>query len=118
MFDITKQSFENAQANLNDVKALYKEGMVSEFDMLQAEVQVENLRPMLLQMENNLKSAKDGLKLILSIDQQEEIDVNGNFDYQPYDISNEDGLIDEALKTNYDLRTLELKNKLMKLLLN
>ena len=85
--------------------------MVSEFDMLQAEVQVENLRPMLLQMENNLKSAKDGLKLILSIDQQEEIDVNGNFDYQPYDISNEDGLIDEALKTNYDLRTLELKKQ-------
>ncbi len=111
VFDITKQSFENAQANLNDVKALYKEGMVSEFDMLQAEVQVENLRPMLLQMENNLKSAKDGLKLILSIDQQEEIDVNGNFDYQPYDISNEDGLIDEALKTNYDLRTLELKKQ-------
>lgn len=111
VFDITKQSFENAQANLNDVKALYKEGMVSEFDMLQAEVQVENLRPMLLQMENNLKSAKDGLKLILSIDQQDEIDVNGNFDYQPYDISNEDGLIDEALKTNYDLRTLELKKQ-------
>lgn len=60
VLDITKQSFENAQANLNDVKALYKEGMVSEFDMLQAEVQVENLRPMVLQMENNLKTAKDG----------------------------------------------------------
>jgi outer membrane protein len=111
VLDITKQSFENAQANLNDVKALYKEGMVSEFDMLQAEVQVENLRPMVLQMENNLKTAKDGLKLILGIDQQEEIDVKGNFDYQPYDISNEEGLIDEALKSNFDLRTLELKKQ-------
>lgn len=111
VLDITKQSFENAQANLNDVKALYKEGMVSEFDMLQAEVQVENLRPMVLQMENNLKTAKDGLKLILGVDQQEEIDVTGSFDYQPYDISNEEGLIDEALKSNYDLKTLELKKQ-------
>lgn len=111
VLDITKQSFENAQANLNDVKALYKEGMVSEFDMLQAEVQVENLRPMVLQMENNLKTAKDGLKLILGVNQQEEIDVIGNFDYQPYDISNEEGLIEEALKSNYDLRTLELKKQ-------
>jgi outer membrane protein TolC len=111
VLDITEQSFENAQANLNDVKALYKEGMVSEFDMLQAEVQVENLRPMVLQMENNLKTAKDGLKLILGIEQQEEIDVTGNFTYQPYDISNEEGLIDEALKSNYDIRTLDLKKQ-------
>lgn len=111
VLDITKQSFENAQANLNDVKALYKEGMVSEFDMLQAEVQVENLRPMVLQMENNLKTAKDGLKLILGVNQQEEIDVTGSFTYQAYDISNEEGLIDEALQSNYDLRTLELKKQ-------
>lgn len=111
VLEITKQSFENAQANLNDVKALYKEGMVSEFDMLQAEVQVENLRPIVLQMDNILKTAKDGLKLIIGIDQQEEIDVTGNFIYQAYDISNEEGLIDEALKSNYDLQTLELKKQ-------
>lgn len=108
---ITKASFENAQLNLNDVKAFYKEGIVSEFDLLQAEVMVENIRPVVLTMENNLKSAKDGLKLILGVDQLEDIDVQGDFLYQPYDLSNEEGLIDEALKSNYDLRTLELKKQ-------
>jgi len=111
VLDITRSSFENAQANLNDVKALYKEGMVSEFDMLQAEVQVENIRPVVLQMENNLKSAKDGLKLIIGVDQNEEIDVNGEFIYQQYDISNEEGLIDEALTSNFDIKTLDLKKQ-------
>ncbi len=111
ILDITRSSFENAQANLNDVKALYKEGMVSEFDMLQAEVQVENIRPVVLQMENNLQSAKDGLKIILSIDQQENIDVQGEFLYQAYDISNEEGLIYEALTSNYDIKTLDLKKQ-------
>lgn len=111
VLDITKSSFENAQANLKDVKALYKEGMVSEFDMLQAEVQVENIRPIVLQMENNLKSAKDGLKLIIGIDQNEDIDVSGEFIYQQYDISNENDLIYEALTSNYDLKTLDLKKQ-------
>jgi outer membrane protein len=109
--EITKASFENLKLNLKDTKALYNEGIVSEFDLLTVEVFVENMRPVVLDMENKLKTAKDGLKLVLGVDQQEEIDVTGNFTYQQYDISNEEGLIDEALKSNYDLRTLELKKQ-------
>jgi outer membrane protein len=111
VLDITKQSFENAEANLNDVEALYREGMVSEFDMLQAQVQVENIRPAVLQMENNLQSAKDGLKIILGIEQNDEIDVAGEFVYTPYDISNEEELINEALVSNFEIKTLELKKQ-------
>ena len=111
VLDITKQSFENAEANLNDVKALYREGMVSEFDMLQAQVQVENIRPAVLQMENNLQSAKDGLKIILGIEQNDEIDVAGEFVYTPYDISNEEELINEALVSNFEIKTLDLKKQ-------
>ena len=111
VLEITKSSFDNAEANLKDVRALFKEGMVSEFDMLQAEVQVENIRPVVLQMENNLKTAKDGLKIIMGVDQNEEIDVNGEFYYQPYDVSNEEDLISEALTSNYDLKTLDLKKQ-------
>ena len=111
VLDITRSSFDNAQANLNDVRALYKEGMVSEFDMLQAEVQVENIRPVVLQMENNLMTAKDGLKIILGVDQTEVIDVSGEFSYMPIDITNEEDLINEALTSNFDLRTMDLKKQ-------
>ncbi len=111
VLDITRSSFENAQANLKDVQALFKEGMVSEFDMLQAEVQVENIRPVVLQMENNLKTAKDGLKIILGVNQNEEIDVTGEFVYTPLAIDNEEELIDEALVSNFELKTLDLKKR-------
>ena len=109
---ITKASFENAQANLKDVKALYKEGMVSEFDMLQAEVQVENIRPSVLQMENMLKSAIDALKINLGIDQNEDIDVTAEFTYEPYDLSNEDEIIAKALNSNFEIKTLDLKKQI------
>lgn len=111
VFEITKQSFENALDNLDDVKALYKQGLVSEFDMLQAEVQVENIRPVLLQMENNLKTAKDGLKMLLGIEQSESIEVQGDFNYEPFFTSEESDLINEALTQNFEIKTLDLKKQ-------
>lgn len=111
VFEITKQSFENALDNLDDVKALYKQGLVSEFDMLQAEVQVENIRPVLLQMENNLKTAKDGLKMLLGIEQSESIEVQGDFSYEPFYFSEESDLINEALTQNFEIKTLDLKKQ-------
>ena len=111
VFEITKQSFDNALENLNNAKALYKQGLVSEFDMLQAEVQVENIRPVLLQMENNLKTAKDGLKIVIGIDQDEIIDVQGEFKYEPFSYSDESDLINEALTQNFEIRTLDLKKQ-------
>ncbi len=108
---ITEESFINAKENFDNVSALYRQGIVSEFDMLQAEVQVENVRPVVLQMENILKSAKDGLKIILGIDQTEDIDINGEFTYQPYDVTNEEGMISEALTSNLDIKSLNLKKQ-------
>jgi outer membrane protein TolC len=111
VLEITQASFVNAKENLSNVKAMYEQGMVSEFDKLQAEVQVENIRPVVLQMENTLKSAKDGLKILLGVNQNEDIDVSGEFDHQSYDISNEEEIINEALTSNFDLKTLDLKKQ-------
>lgn len=111
VYEITKASFTNAQDNLKNVKALYEQGLVSEFDLLQAEVQVENIRPMVLQMENTLKTAKDGLKVLLGIDQQEDIEVEGNISYSSEELPDEYDLVSEALQSNFGLKSLELKKQ-------
>ncbi len=106
---ITKASFENAQENYKNVSALYGQGLVSEFDNLQAEVQVENIRPTLLDMENRLKDAADGLKILLGLNPEIEIDVEGEITYQPMPIPETQDMIDEVLKSNLSLQTLSLK---------
>jgi len=111
VLDITNASFTNAQENFNNVKALYSEGMVSEFDMLQAEVQVENIRPVLLSIENLLLTANNGLKIVIGIDQTEEVDVSGEITIDSIDINNEDELIQEALASNFDIKSLNLKKQ-------
>ncbi len=111
VLDITNSSFTNAQENFGNVKAMYNQGMVSEFDMLQAEVQVENIRPILLRIENGLKTAKNGLKIVLGIEQTAEIDVSGEITLDSIDISNEDELVREALVSNFNIKSLNLKKQ-------
>jgi outer membrane protein len=109
VYEITKASFENAQENYKNVTALYGQGLVSEFDNLQAEVQVENIRPTLLDMENKLKDAADGLKILLGLNPETEIKVDGNITYQPIPIPEPQDMIDEVLKSNLTINTLDLK---------
>jgi outer membrane protein TolC len=107
LLEITRESFENAKRNLSNVQALRQQGLVSEFDALTAEVRVENIRPAVLQMENALKLAKEGLKISMAIPQSQEIDVEGEIDYDDSDILPEQTAIEQAMKSNYDLLTLE-----------
>jgi outer membrane protein TolC len=62
-------------------------------------------------MENVLKSAKDGFKIILGIEQTEDVDVSGEIVLKPIDVSNENELIEEAMENNYNIKSLDLKKQ-------
>jgi outer membrane protein len=109
LLNIMVLSHKNAQDNLRNVKAVYNEGLVSEFDMLQAEVRVENIKPVLQQMENSLRGAKDGLKLTLGIDPREEIAVKGELAYEKEPLPEIEDLISVGLESNLTIRTLKVK---------
>ena len=109
---ITEASYENAQENFRNVNALFEQGFVSDFDRLQAEVRVENIRPVLLQMENMLATTLNDLKLVLGVDQFIEIDVKGEIVYNPEILPSEDDIIDYALNNNFGLQSMKLKMNL------
>jgi len=109
MLAITKASFENAQENLKNVKALFEQGLVSDFDRMQAEIQVENIRPTLLQMENMLSTTINDFKMVLGVEQSLDIDVKGEFVYTTEELPDEIDVIDFALINNHGLQSLKLK---------
>jgi len=111
LLKITESSLKNAEENLSNVNALLKQGLVSEYDQLQVEVQVENIKPKALELKRILEDAKNGLKIIMGIDQSQNIDVQGEITYKPEIFAGEEETIDLALKTNYDIRTLSLKKR-------
>jgi len=75
--DVSRQSLNLAKANYETVSQLYKQGMAAEFDYLRADVQVANTEPVVIQAENNLVLAMNGLKNAMGIDLTKSIALSG-----------------------------------------
>ena len=112
LLKIAQGRFSNAKEYLQTIKSMREQGLVSEFEEMQAEVQVENIRPILQQLENAHITALGGLKILLNIDQNEDIEVTGDMDYKKEPLPSEEELINEALVSNLNLKTLSIKEEL------
>jgi outer membrane protein TolC len=108
---IMEASLKNAQDNLSNIKALYKEGLVSEYDQLQVEVQVENIKPKVEELRKTLEDARNGLKIVMGLPQEQAIEVDGEILYKPVLLQSEEELIERAIANNNDLKTLTLKKR-------
>ena len=109
LLEITTASYNNALENLKNVKALKTQGLVSDYDALQAEVRVENIKPVVLQIENQLKDVKNSFKIVIGVNQQEDVDVEGEFQYAKEEIPEITGTIEKAMERNYSISSLKLK---------
>jgi outer membrane protein len=110
----SKSSFETAQENLKNVEIYFKEGFIPEFDLIRAKVGVENIRPMLLQAQSGYTAALNGLKVTLGLNINDSIEVVGNLAMtEDAEIADETKMIDEALKSNYDLASLKYSSIFM-----
>jgi outer membrane protein len=109
LLDITAASYSNALENLKNVKALNEQGLVSDYDALQAEVRVENIKPVVLQITNNLKDVKNSFKIVIGVKQEVEVDVEGEFLYAKEEIPEIQDAIEKAMESNYSINSLKLK---------
>jgi len=112
MSEILKESFENGEKNLKNVESMYEQGLVSEYDLLTVSVQIENLKPKVIQLKNALRNAKNGLKILLGIKQDVEIKIDGEIEYNPTEIPKDAESIKKAMDKNYDLKTFEVKREI------
>ncbi len=112
LYEIAQARFKNAQDHLKNIRAMREQGLVSEFAELQVEVQVENLRPVLLQLQNANTDATNGLKVLLDIPQEETLEITGEMRNEPEALPPEENLIVQAQESNLTLKTLKIKHHL------
>mgnify|MGYP000055982002 CR=1 FL=1 len=111
--DVMQQSLKNAEDNFENIKRLNSAGTLSDYDVLRAEVQVENLKPVVLQMENNYKLSLEALKVAIGLDANQNIDVVGEMEFdESYRIPTEAEVIEELIQNNPTLAILEKQVKL------
>jgi outer membrane protein len=111
-YKITKMRVDLAEDNLKNVEKMYRQGIASEYDYISAQVQYQNLLPLLIQAENNLELAKNALKLVLGIDFKEDIEIEGEMKVDSLIGVDYASSLKDLYEKNPDLKQAELQVEL------
>ncbi|MFA7325092.1 MAG: TolC family protein [Candidatus Kapaibacterium sp.] len=116
-YELVKASKTNAETSFKDIKTLFNEGLIGEYDMIRAEVQVENFAPQLISAENEYESAKNNLKVIMGMEPQVKIDLTDQLNSFKDDYSDEykiEEIEDQILLVNPQLSALNMQEEVNK----
>jgi len=114
-YNVLLKSYNTANENLRIAKTRFEQGLASEYDMIQAEVQVRNMQPVLLSVQNGIELAKLQLKVLMGIPSDYPIAVTGTLaDYERdmFEIITISD-VDITLADNSTIRRLEVATKLL-----
>ena len=114
-YNVLLKSYDTANENLRISKTRFEQGLASEFDMIQAEVQVKNMQPVLLSVQNGIELAKLQLKVLMGMPSALPITVTGtlaNYERDMFEIVSISD-VDTTLADNSTIRRLEVATKLL-----
>ena len=113
-----RSSLKNAEENLNNVKLLRSQGILSEYDELRAEVGVENIRPMVIQSETGYSLAVINLSNVIGVTINEGTAIAGELTFQPYDEEILAAAEQTMKESNSNLRALKLQKEMNEAFVN
>ena len=114
-YNVLLKSFNTASENLRIAKTRFEQGLASEYDKIQAEVQVKNMLPLLLSVQNGIELAKLQLKVLMGVPSDYPVAVAGTLaDYERnmFEIVSI-GDVDTTLANNSTIRRLEVAARLL-----
>jgi outer membrane protein len=96
------------------VETRYKAGLVSQFDLLRAQVQVQNLKHTVIESENSLNLAREGFRLLLGMKLDSEFTLTGELQMIDEEFSL-DELIADALQNRAEVKNLKKAERIGRL---
>ncbi|MEJ2636614.1 MAG: TolC family protein [Calditrichia bacterium] len=118
MVKVMQQSYNLSKANYDNVQALYKQGVSSEYDLLRAQVQVANSEPPLIQAQNNLELAITNLKNLLALKLEQPLRVKGEFRFEEIPREEVRAANDAVLLSNPDIVQLKVQKSILEKKIN
>lgn len=112
-YDVILKSYNQAKANAEVTRERLKQGVVSEYDLIRADVQVKNMEPNLLQAESGVALSKLKLKTLLGLEDID-VDVEGSLDEYRKSMYAESLNASAGIEQNSALRQLDLEVRSMK----
>jgi len=113
LLKVAQSSYANLDQHLNKVKQLYNVGNASKYDVLQAEVQKESLKPQVIKAENNVTLAKLALATLIGIDKNSTFTVeHRETEIQPNPLPSTSQLMDLAFSHRSELKQLKYQSEI------
>ena len=111
-YEVLNENYKLAETNFNVVNAMYKQGRVSEYDKISAEVQKSNAWPSVVSGKNGVELAKLQLKVLMGITAKIDIIVDDNL--KNYEKEMTRTVLNEIdLTRNSSLRQIDLQSELL-----
>jgi len=112
---LAKELYRLAQENLaqkerhhTEAKRKFEAGVATDYDLLAAEVELQNARPELIRTENNIRTSRERLRFLLGADQSE-VDAAGRIEAKPEQVADFDGSLKIALDKRPELTNQKLQ---------
>ncbi len=109
--ELTNESYNQLKRHEEAVRKRYEAGLVSQFDLLRAQVQLANLKPALIQAENGLKLTREAFKMLIGMPLDNEFELNGELEMVEEEY-NFDTLIAVAMENRVEIKNLRKIEKL------
>lgn len=108
LVEIATDAFRSARANLEDVEKKRAGGVVADFDVLQAQVEVANREADLIKARNAIDIARANMIRVMGAAQGSDFVLSDEFVFVPVDVSMEEA-VETALKNRPDLYRQEFE---------
>ena len=107
-YRVFKETYTTDSLNLVNITNRFKQGVVAEYDVITADVRMKSLIPTILQSENMMKIAEIQLKMLMGIDSEIPLQIEGALTDYEDDIFNTLIPADTSLMNNSDLKQFDL----------
>jgi len=108
LFRLAEENLAQKKRHQDETQRRFASGVATDYDVLAAEVAVENARPEVIRSENGIRRARERLRFLLAFDGQE-LDVNGALDVVPEQPRTYQEALDIARRNRPDLTDAKLR---------
>ncbi len=109
---VSQEAMDQAERLNRQTRSLFEQGMISEYDLIRANVAVANLKPQVIQAEIGKNLAYKSLKNLIGIDVDRELILKGELDQSSTTLGEYETGIRRALEDRVEFQQLDLQAKL------
>lgn len=115
LINLAELQLERAEKNLRNTQSMFDAGLASDYDVMRANLEKQNLIPQVSSAKNQLNQAANNIRLLTGLSENEEIIIEDSLEYIESELpSFEDGLY-TVLNNNELVKQKELETKMQDL---